>query len=176
MPLAITTRTSPNKVLGRTTFKPEAIVLHTCEGDFAGCVGWVCNSSSMVSYHYVISETGEICQTVNPTDTAWHAGRINAPTWKLIKPNINPNLYTIGISCGGFAKDNHSPAQLHSLAQLVAKLCVDYKIPCDADHIVYHKEIAVDKGDFGDISLKPVIVGIIKLYYNYLCQAEQHTA
>lgn len=159
--IEITQDPTVNMVKGRSGYVPEAIVLHTCEGVFQGCRDWTHNTASSASYHYIIKENSEVFQLVNTDDTAWHAGRINEATWKHLKPGVNPNLYTIGISCAGFAGEKRPARQLATLCLLVGQICAKYGIPMDGDHIVYHKEIAKDKADFGDLAFKPTLVELV---------------
>lgn len=92
---------SPNRDKGREGFRPEAIVIHIMEGTLQGTDAWFSNEESGVSAHYAIGKYGESHQYVGESDRAWHAGRIVSPTWRLLKPDINPNWYTIGIEHEG---------------------------------------------------------------------------
>src|SRR5258708_2913484 len=99
---------SPNYTQGRKTYKPEAIVIHIMEGTLSGTDSWFQNAASSVSAHFGIGMNGEVHQYVDTENSAWHAGRVNAPSWKLIKPSplfagnfINTNYYTIGIEHEG---------------------------------------------------------------------------
>ena len=96
---------APNFWSGRKGFRPEAVVIHIMEGTLPGTDSWFASSSSQVSAHYGVGKSGEIHQYVKEGDTAWHAGRVDRPTWKLLKPDINPNLYTIGVEQEGYAND-----------------------------------------------------------------------
>jgi N-acetylmuramoyl-L-alanine amidase len=137
---------SPNQTKGRRTFRPEAIVIHIMEGTLAGTDSWFANPASKVSAHFGIGKNGELHQYVDINDTAWHAGRINNPTWTGIKVNpsggfYNPNFYTIGIEHEGFGQTDWTSAMYQKSAELIAHLCVDLKIPLDRAHIVGHHEI-----------------------------------
>src|SRR5881275_244407 len=101
----ILNRATTNFVPGRKGYSPIAIVVHIMEGTLSGTDSWFANPVSQVSAHYGLGKSGEVHQYVKETDTAWHAGRVNAPSWKLIKASgnkyINPNYYTIGIEHEG---------------------------------------------------------------------------
>lgn len=134
-------QTSPNKSAGRNGQKPEAIILHVCDGAFEGSLNWLTNPRSMVSAHFLISKKGEVIQLVDPKDTAWHAGVVKNPTWKLLKKNLNPNSYTIGIELAGFAYEKPSQAQIWATGRLVRELAMQYNITIDGDHIIPHRWI-----------------------------------
>jgi len=132
---------SPNFWIGRKGYRPEAVVVHIMDGTLVGTDSWFANTTSQVSAHYGIGKNGEVHQYVQESDAAWHAGRVDAPTWKLIKPNINPNLYTIGIEHEGKPDDVWTDAMKQSSAALIREICQRWQIPIDRDHIVGHFEI-----------------------------------
>jgi len=138
-------RPSPNKAAGRNGQKPEAIILHVCDGTFEGSLNWLTNPRSMVSAHFLISKKGDIVQLVQCQDTAWHAGVIKKPTWKLLKQGLNPNLYTIGIELAGYASERPSQAQIWAAGRLVRELATQFNITIDGDHIIPHRWIRSDK-------------------------------
>jgi hypothetical protein len=115
------------------------------EGTLKGTDAWFKSEESGVSAHYGIGKTGEIHQYVGESDTAWHAGRIIGPTWQLLKPNVNPNWYTIGIEHEGREDTPWSDAMYKASATLIDEICRRWSIPCDRDHIIGHREIRSDK-------------------------------
>lgn len=86
---------SPNFTRGRSGYRPEAVVIHIMAGTLAGTDAHFANPASQVSAHYGIGKQGQIHQYVKEEDTAFHAGTVDRPTWALIKPGINPNLYCV---------------------------------------------------------------------------------
>jgi len=132
---------SPNFWAGRKGYRPEGVVIHIMDGTLVGTDSWFANPASLVSSHYGIGRTGEVHQYVKEEDTAWHAGRVDAPVWKLIKPNINPNLYTVGIEHEGKPDDVWTDAMKQSSAALIREICQRWQIPIDRNHIVGHFEI-----------------------------------
>lgn len=132
---------SPNFWSGRQGYKPEAVVIHIMDGTLVGTDSWFASTTSQVSAHYGIGKTGEIHEYVNEADAAWHAGRIDASTWGLLKPNVNPNLYTIGIEHEGKANDVWSDAMKQVSATLIREICQRWQIPIDRKHIIGHYEI-----------------------------------
>ena len=137
---------SPNFTSGRKIYKPEAIVIHIMEGTLSGTDSWFKNPASKVSAHYGIGKTGEVHQYVDEINTAWHAGRVNAPSWKLIKPAgnglfINPNYYTVGIEHEGNENSDWTDAMYNSSNEMIRAISDRWNIPIDRNHIFGHHEI-----------------------------------
>ncbi len=132
---------SPNFWSGRKGYKPEAVVIHIMDGTLIGTDSWFANTTSQVSAHYGIGKSGEVHQYVNEQDSAWHAGRVDAPVWKLIKPNINPNLYTVGIEHEGKPDDVWPDVMKQASATLIREICERWQIPIDRNHVIGHFEI-----------------------------------
>jgi hypothetical protein len=126
-------------------FHPEAIVIHVMDGSFASGEAEFLNANSQKSAHYGISKTGEVHQYVHETDTAFHAGIVVNPTWRLLKPGVNPNFYTIGIEHEGRASDEWPEAQMKASATLVAQIASVWQIPLDTQHVIKHREIRASK-------------------------------
>ena len=131
---------SPNYMSGRAGRKIVAIVNHITAGTFPGCLTWLCNPAAQASAHYLITRTGEIWQMVRESDTAWHAGIVKKPTWKLYN-GTNPNRYTIGIEHECISGGALTEAQYQGTLQLQRELCAKYSIPIDRNHIIGHYEI-----------------------------------
>lgn len=136
---------SPNFSSDRKGFAPITIVIHIMEGTLAGTDSWFKNPASQVSAHYGIGKAGEIHQYVKETDTAWHAGRVSSPSWKLIKTSgtafINPNYYTVGIEHEGNEETEWTDAMYISSAEMIKAISNRWNIPLDRDHVIGHHEI-----------------------------------
>jgi N-acetylmuramoyl-L-alanine amidase len=137
---------SPNFSKGRKGYHPEAIVIHIMEGTLSGTDSWFRNPQSKVSAHYGVGTNGELHQYVQETDTAWHAGRVNAPVWSFIKPTgngqfINPNYYTIGIEHEGNENTNWTEDMYNTTSSLISEISKRWNIPLDRRHIIGHHEI-----------------------------------
>lgn len=132
---------------GRNGFKPEAIVIHIMDGSLAGTDSWFADAKSGVSSHYGIGKTGEVHQYVEESDTAFHAGVVDKPSWKLLLPGKNPNLYTIGIEHEGkpLVSDVWPVAMKLTSATLIAEIAKRWGIPLDREHIIGHYEIRASK-------------------------------
>lgn len=137
---------SPNFSSGRKSYHPEAIVIHVMDGTLNGTDNWFKNPNSKVSAHYGIGLNGEVHQYVQEADTAWHAGRVNAPSWSLIKPAgngqyVNPNFYTIGIEHEGNSQSEWTDSMYDADAELVAAISKRWNIRLDRLHVIGHHEI-----------------------------------
>jgi hypothetical protein len=137
---------SPNFTAGRKIYSPIAVVIHIMEGTLTGTDSWFKNPLSKVSAHYGIGKNGEVHQYVKEIDTAWHAGRVNAPSWQLIKqaPNglfVNPNYYTIGIEHEGNESSEWTEAMYASSSEMIRSICMRWNIPIDRNHVIGHHEI-----------------------------------
>jgi N-acetylmuramoyl-L-alanine amidase len=137
---------SPNFYPGRKSYKPEAIVIHIMYGTLYGTDSWFQSTISKVSAHYGIGKTGEVHQYVNEKDTAYHAGRVNAPVWSLIKSTenglyISPDYYTIGIEHEGDVNTEWTDEMYHASSNLIKAISLRWNIPIDREHIIGHHEI-----------------------------------
>ena len=132
---------SPNFWDNRNGFKPEAIVIHIMDGTLVGTDSWFADSQSQVSAHYGIGQSGEIHQYVKEEQAAWHAGKINSPSWNLLKPGINPNYYTIGIEHEGKPETIWPDDMKKASAVLIRSICQRWNISIDREHIIGHYQI-----------------------------------
>ena len=137
---------SVNFYPGRKSYKPEAIVVHTMQGTLFGTDCWFQSPVSKASAHYGIGKAGQVHQYVSERDTALHTGRIELPTWKLIKraPNgliITPDYYTIGIELEGDMDIDWTAEMYDSSSRLISEICLRWNIPVDSHHIIGHHEI-----------------------------------
>lgn len=132
---------SPNYKLGRGTHRPTAIVIHIAEGSAAAVDSWFKNPASSVSAHYLVTKAGDVHQYVREEDQAWHAGRVDHPTWTGIIAGVNPNLYTIGIEHEGQDADAWPDAMYERSARLLAEIHCRWSIPLDRAFVVGHREI-----------------------------------
>ena len=125
---------------GRGDRQPEAIVNHITAGKYPGCLSWMKNPNSKASSHYLVTKAGQIYQLVQDTDTAWHAGAVNKPSWPLYD-GTNPNYYTLGIEHEGQPGDELTEEQYQATLWLHRQLIAKWGIPVDRDHIIGHYRI-----------------------------------
>jgi N-acetyl-anhydromuramyl-L-alanine amidase AmpD len=125
----------------REGYKPELIVVHISAGSLTSMTSWFSTPNSQASAHYGISKDGKILQYVEEENKAWHAGRVNNPSFKLYKQGVNPNLYTIGIENEGLDLSLAPQIQLDTLCELIKDVAKRWNIPLDRDHIIGHFQI-----------------------------------
>jgi N-acetyl-anhydromuramyl-L-alanine amidase AmpD len=123
------------------------VIIHTCEGGYSGCVGWLRNSAAGASAHYVVKENGaEVAQLVREASRAWHIAadyqcsrNSNVECWR---NGYSSNHFTVGIEHGGYASQSSFPnAQIEASARLVCDITRRRGIPRDRQHIVGHGQL-----------------------------------
>jgi hypothetical protein len=129
----------------RHGFQPEAIVLHSLDDDLAGSESLFLDPASQESVHYTVSLLGDVYQYVDENDTAFHAGVAVNSSWELLKRNVNPNFYTIGVALEGRVADPHPAPQLNACASLILEIAARWGIALDTDHIIGHNKIRASK-------------------------------
>ena len=109
------------------------VVIHTVQGSYSGAISWFQNSAAQVSAHYTVrSSDGQITQSVDEEDVAWHAGH-----W-------DTNKASIGIEHEGYVEDPakwYTDSLYRQSAALTADICNRYGIPKDRSHVIGHFEV-----------------------------------
>jgi len=117
---------------GRQGKKPDRVTIHVADGGYEGTLTWFADEACNTSAHYTVATDGRVGQSVQETDTAWHAG-----DWEM-------NLRSIGIEHEGRPSKGPwtpSDAQLRASAELAAGICQRYGIPVDRVHLIGHSEV-----------------------------------
>jgi hypothetical protein len=123
------------------------VIVHTCEGSYAGCWSWLANTQSGVSAHYVVKEDGrEITQLVREGKRAWHiAATYNCALNGNADCGLNgvqSNHFTVGVEHGGYASQSSFPvAQIDASARLVCDVARSHGVTRDQLHIVGHGKL-----------------------------------
>lgn len=141
---------SPNFEDRPKNAKIAYIIVHYTEMDSAQeALTRLCDPSSKVSAHFLISKDGAVYQLVDPLKRAWHAG---LSFWG---GDSNLNDISIGIELdhpGHKNPEPYWPDQIRSLHKLLKELCSDYAI--NPENILGHSDIApdrkIDPGEFFD--------------------------
>lgn len=120
-------------------------MIHIMDGSFAAGEGVFLDPTTQRSAHYGISKAGVIHQYVHEHHTAFHAGIVVNASWALLKPNVNPNFYTMGIEHEGLADDTWTKEQLSASAELVGQIAARWEIPLDPLHVIRHQQIRASK-------------------------------
>lgn len=127
--------------------EPGMVIIHTCEGSYAGCWGWLKNSASGVSAHYVVKEDGkEITQLVRESKRAWHISAKyncnNNSSKECWRNNNSSNHFTVGIEHAGFSNQaSWNPNLIDASAKLVCDITRDQGIPRDRFHVLGHGQL-----------------------------------
>ncbi|HEX8831563.1 MAG TPA: N-acetylmuramoyl-L-alanine amidase, partial [Longimicrobium sp.] len=138
-------RPSPNYSTRSTGI--HYVIIHTCESGYSGCWSWLTNSTSQVSAHYVVNESGsEISQLVREASKAWHIGAnydcANNGGHDCQNNGIQANNLTIGIEHGGYASSTSWPVgQIDASAKLSCDISKAHAIPRDRFHFVGHGQL-----------------------------------
>lgn len=129
MSYKITKRNSPNKDGATFAKKKDRIIIHWFgSGTLKSADARFMNPASDVSANYGISED-VVYEWVAPNEVAWHSG------------NYPMNQRSIGIEHDATTDKPASEKTYQTSAELIAKLCKDFDIPCDRTHIIGHKEV-----------------------------------
>ncbi|RMH41804.1 MAG: N-acetylmuramoyl-L-alanine amidase [Deltaproteobacteria bacterium] len=142
-------RPSPNHSARSTGSigKIAMVIIHTCEGGYSGCWGWLRNTAAGASAHYVVKENGaEITQLVREYRKAWHIAASyscsrngGVDCWR---NGYNSNNFTVGIEHAGYASQKSFPSgQIEASAKLVCDITRDHGIKRDKYHIVGHGQL-----------------------------------
>ena len=106
---------SPNFDVGRT-HPIDLVVLHDCEGNYHGSIGWFTEPQSQVSAHIVLREDGgEATQMVQFTDKAWHV--------------VSFNSMSIGVEMAGYGAKGFDAPEWQAAANITAYLLHKFGLP-----------------------------------------------
>lgn len=139
-------RPSPN-YNSRSGYKPSLVVIHTCEGGYSGCWGWLRNTAAGASAHYVVKENGaEITQLVREANRAWHVAAAyecsRAGNQQCSKNGVSTNHFSVGIEHAGYAsQSSFQNGMIEASAKLTCDITKDHSIPRDRNHIVSHGQL-----------------------------------
>jgi hypothetical protein len=139
-------RSSPN-YNSRNGYKVSMVVIHSCEGNYAGCWGWLRNSAAQASAHYVVNESGsEVTQLVREANRAWHvAASYNcnyAGGAQCNLQGVSVNNFAVGIEHAGFASQSSwSNGIIETSARLTCDITKRQNVIRDRNHIVSHGQL-----------------------------------
>lgn len=137
----------------------RGIVLHSTEGSLEGALRTFAQAGG-VSAHYAIDHDGTVVGIVPKGDVAFHVAVFgNRPALHRTRPAwLVPydgrfsvvNACAVGIELVGFARTGSREAQYASLGTMCAGIGMRWGFPADADHVVTHASLQVDRSDPGD--------------------------
>lgn len=144
-PYAIS-RPSPN-YNSRNGTAVSLVVIHSCEGGYSGCWGYLRSSAAGASAHYVVNESGsEVTQLVRESQRAWHvAASYNcgyAGNQQCGKNGVSTNNFSVGIEHGGYASQaSWSNGLIETSAKLTCNITKRHGVVRDRNHIVSHGQL-----------------------------------
>lgn len=139
-------RPSPN-YNSRGGYKVSLVVIHSCEGNYAGCWGWLRNSAAGASAHYVVKENGgEITQLVRESQRAWHVAATyqcsRAGNQQCNRNGVSTNSFSVGIEHAGFASQKTwQNGLIEASAKLTCDITKRHGVVRDRNHIVSHGQL-----------------------------------
>lgn len=120
----------------------DAIILHAdASAHVESTLNWITQRASLVSYHTVVSRTGNVFDIVDPSRRAWHAGA------SALDGRKDCNDYSVGV-CLSNTNDGvepYSERQLMVAAEVCAELMRRYPA-ITLDRITTHAAVALPPG------------------------------
>ena len=147
---------SPNRVKGRNGHVPDFIVCHQTGAGFQSAINTITNPRAQVSYHFVVSNTGEVVQAVDIKNTAWangtrlDGGNMDSRHSKFAEirdRRRNANLYTVSIGFADTVTGILTPLQFSAAVELIRHIADEVlreygkNIPYTRDRIIGHSDI-----------------------------------
>ncbi len=102
---------------------------------------WIMNPVANASYNSIIKDDGTIVSLVPEQNAAYSHGRINKPSWPLLKSGVNPNLYTLSVARTGSNQNNWTSAQMDATVKILKYWSDKYDFPLERPYIFGHFEI-----------------------------------
>ncbi len=139
-------RSSPN-FNSRGGHGVSLVVVHSCEGSYAGCWGYLRTAAASASAHYVIKENGaEVTQLVRESNRAWHVAAdyecSRAGNSQCNKNGVGTNSFSVGIEHAGYASQSTwSTGIIETSAKLTCDITRDHGVPRDRNHVVSHGQL-----------------------------------
>lgn len=125
------TNPSPNE--SRRVRPCVAVCLHWTGGSYASALDWCQRPEAKVSYHEIISPTGEVATLVDPDRSAWAVGKGKAPApWQ----GTACNSMTYNIALAGAPPKPVTPAQWDTLMEQIRLAFRRFKWPLADTHRV----------------------------------------
>jgi hypothetical protein len=123
------------------------LIIHTCEGSYSGCWGWLASSASGVSAHYVVNDSGsEVRALVDENNRAWHISAnydcANNGGHDCGTNGSSMNTISVGIEHAGYASQSSwNSGLIQRSAELACGITQRNPIPRDSYHIVGHGQL-----------------------------------
>jgi len=154
----------PKGSFGRRGHKISGIGLHITGAAWQSNYSWIMNPAANASYNAVIKDDGTVVSLVPEGCAAYSHGKINRPTWPLLRAGVNPNLDTLSLARTGSNQNSWTPGQLASTLKVLRHWSALYDIPLKRPYIFGHFEIdSVDRWYCpGRLFFDQVLAGLAK--------------
>ena len=126
---------------GRKGHKILGICLHISGSHWQSNYNSIMNPKANASYNAIVRDDGSVVSLVPEENAAYSHGRINRASWPLLRPGVNPNLYTLSLARTGSNQRTWTSAQLHSTLEVLKTWSRRYDIPLKRPYIFGHFEI-----------------------------------
>ncbi len=131
----------PKGSSGRRGHKIIGACVHISGAEWQSNYNWIMNAVANASYNAIIKRDGAIVSLVPEQNAAYSHGRMNSPSWPLLKPGINPNLYTLSVARVGSDQNRWTPEQMVSTVKLLTYWSKKYDFPLERPYVFGHFEI-----------------------------------
>ncbi len=137
---------SPNFGYPRGSFERRGhniigIGLHITGGSWQSSYSWIMNPAANASYNAIVKDDGSVVSLVPEKGAAYAHGRINRPSWPLLKKGVNPNLYTLSLARTGTNQNSWTGDQLKATLKVLKYWSDKYNIPLERPYVFGHFEI-----------------------------------
>jgi N-acetylmuramoyl-L-alanine amidase len=131
---------------GRKGHKIIGVGVHISGAEWSSNYNHIMNAGAQASYNVLVKRDGKAVLFVDPSNPAWSHGKINKATWPLLKPGVNPNLYTLSISRVGSDQRKWDPPQMDTIVRIIRAWAKEYGFPPEWPHVFGHRHIdSVDR-------------------------------
>ncbi len=131
----------PKGSFGRGGHEIIGIGLHISGAHWESNYHHIMNPGANASYNAIIRDDGSAVSLVAESNAAYSHGRVDRPTWPLLKSGINPNLYTLSLARTGSNQNTWTPEQLTGTLRVLRAWGQKYNIALRRPYIFGHFEI-----------------------------------
>lgn len=131
----------PKGSSGRRNQKIIGACLHITGAAWQSNYSWIMNPSANASYNAIVKDDGKVACLVPEQNAAYSHGKIERATWALLKPGVNPNLYSLSLARTGSNQNTWTPQQLSSTIKVLKFWSLKYGFPLQRPHIFGHFEV-----------------------------------
>lgn len=127
--------------LGRGGHKIDSICLHITGGSYDSASNWIKRPEALAGYNAIIRLDGTVVQFVEEQNAAWAHGKVDRPSWPLLRAGINPNQHSLSLARVGSNQNTWTPAQLRATLDVLKYWGHKYDITLKRPYVFGHFEI-----------------------------------